>query len=193
MGHRRYVESIIFIKFIKCCYFHYFCGPLCPTVLEKWCCQMICVAFSFTDKLERFWRHFQNLHFQAGLRQFQLSKPILSCANIVWWCGNNSGGAFWSQKPTETAWIIFSASNDDCLAQDRPRDLKLLVPHGNEGSEYVIKNVIACLWMKRQCKISDQFIKSLCDEIDVNSTAILLMSQRNVGTYGTQHVRVSKL
>ncbi len=24
-------ESIIFIKFTKCCYFHYLCGPICPT------------------------------------------------------------------------------------------------------------------------------------------------------------------
>jgi hypothetical protein len=47
--------------------------------------------------------------------------------------------------------------------------------------------------MEQQCKISYQFIKSLCDETDVHSTAILLMSQRNVGKYGTQHVGVSKL
>jgi hypothetical protein len=24
-------ESIIFIKFTKCCHFHYNCGPICPT------------------------------------------------------------------------------------------------------------------------------------------------------------------
>jgi hypothetical protein len=34
----------------------------------------------------------------------------------------------------------------------------------------------------------DQFIKSLCDETVVHQAAILLMSQRNVSTYGAQPV-----
>ncbi len=59
---------------------------------------------------------------------------------------------------------------------------------GNEDSEYIFKIVLTCLWTKWQCKKSDQFIKSLCDETDVRWVAILLMSQRNVGKYGTQPV-----
>jgi hypothetical protein len=58
-----------------------------------------------------------------------------------------------------------------------------LEPSGNEDSEHVFKTFLACLLTKQQCKKSDQFIKSLCDE---TVAAILLMSQRNVGTYGAQ-------
>ncbi len=37
-------------------------------------------------------------------------------------------------------------------------------------------------------KSSGQFLKSLCDETCFLKEAMLLMSQRNVGTYGTQPV-----
>jgi hypothetical protein len=35
--------------------------------------------------------------------------------------------------------------------------------------------------MKQQHKMSDQFIKSLCDETDVHQADILWTSQRNMG------------
>ncbi len=42
----------------------------------------------------------------------------------------------------------------------------------------------------QQCKTSDQFMNGLRDEIckyvDLHQAALLLMSQNNVGTYGTQ-------
>jgi hypothetical protein len=44
----------------------------------------------------------------------------------------------------EAAWIVFSTLNDDFLAQDKSRDLKL-EPYGNEDSEYVFKSFLACL------------------------------------------------
>jgi hypothetical protein len=57
-------ESNIFIKFIKSCCFHNLCGPICPPPqgLRKRCCRTFCVADSFTDVPEQFWRHMQNPH-----------------------------------------------------------------------------------------------------------------------------------
>jgi hypothetical protein len=83
---------------------------------------------------------------------------------------------------------LFSTLNNDCLAQDRPRVLKLvtLEPSGNKDSEF--KTFSASLWMKQQRKMSNHFIKNLCDETDLRWAGILLMSQRNVGTYGAQPV-----
>jgi hypothetical protein len=51
------------------------------------------------------------------------------------------------QKPAEIAWIICSILNNDCLAQDRPGELKLLSlePSGNEDSENVFTIFLACL------------------------------------------------
>jgi hypothetical protein len=43
--------------------------------------------------------------------------------------------------------------------------VKLEAP-GNEDSEYVFKIFVSYLWRKRQRKMFDQFIKSLCDEIN---------------------------
>ncbi len=55
-------ESIIFIKFMKCCYFHYLyglIGPTAPPSLQgygKWCCQTFCfnniILYSFTNICE---------------------------------------------------------------------------------------------------------------------------------------------
>ncbi len=48
------------------------------------------------------------------------------------------------QKPIR---LLFVALNDDCLAEDRPRELKLVSLEwlGNEDSGYVFKNFFACL------------------------------------------------
>ncbi len=44
-------------------------------------------------------------------------------------------------------WIFFSAVNEYCSAEDRPKKLKLASfrPPGNEDSEYVYNIFLACL------------------------------------------------
>ncbi len=64
---------------------------------------------------------------------------------------------------------------------------------GNDDSEYFFKIFLSHLWTEQHCKMSDQFIKSLYDEINGSSSDMLLMSQRNVGTYGSQPVGIIKL
>ncbi len=89
--------------------------------------------------------------------------------------------------------IVSASSNGDCSAQDRSRELKLvsLEPPENFDSEYVFKIIPACLWTRRQRKTSDQFLKCLCEEKGICYADILLMSQINVGTFGTQPVVIS--
>jgi hypothetical protein len=57
--------------------------------------------------------------------------------------GNDSQGAFLRQKPAETTWVAFSTFNDNCLAQGKPKELKLIslkLP-GKEDSEYVFNTI----------------------------------------------------
>ncbi len=65
--------------------------------------------------------------------------------------------------------LFFAALNNNCSPQDRWTEAILvrLEPSDHENSEYVRKNFIACLWTKWQCKTSEHFIKSICDQISL--------------------------
>ncbi len=66
-------------------------------------------------------------------------------------------------ETNETTWTIYFILNDDCSAQDRPREQKLasLKPPRKEDSEYV------CTMSANETaiKTSNLFRKRLCDEI----------------------------
>jgi hypothetical protein len=171
-------KSIIFIKFTKCCHFHFLCGPICPTV---------------PPPPTRLWKRVSPdvLHCRFVHRQ---ARTILSTySESLFPDGSNdtifrSLGLFWAEKSSSEDeekicmerfvarnWqkplgsFVFTL-NDDCSASDRPRDLKMvsLEPSGNEDSEYVFSTFLACLWTKWQQKTSEPFIKSLCDETVVH-------------------------
>jgi hypothetical protein len=103
------------------------------------------------------------------------SDDINSCS-LGLFCAEQS-----SFKDTKMSWAELSSArtgrnhsdrffsfNYDYSAQDRPKEMKLvslkLPRSGDSGSVFYI------IWQsvtKRHCKMSKQFIKSLCDEIDI--------------------------
>ncbi len=84
--------------------------------------------------------------------------PILSWGIIVKRHGSDSWGALWPQKLAETAWMIFSTLNKDCLSQDRPRVWNWVIRTVWKWGFW--KNFLACLWTKWE---PNQFINNLCD------------------------------
>jgi hypothetical protein len=150
------LTSGIFIKSHPLCLFY---GEMCKKSLRVW-------------PIYRSQEVVENLTCQVGSKDvnvsslglFWVEQSSFEDANMV--CEELSGARH-RQKPLGS---FCPALNDHCLAQDRLRALKLvsLKPPGIEDSEYVFNIFfIACLWTNRQCEMSDQFRKSLCDDIDV--------------------------
>ncbi len=124
-----------------------------------WSAQTFAVAVSFIDMLEQFWWHIRNPHDQTILvltfyTYPEQSKPCFKPKNLP--------KGFCRFLATESySWIVFVFFNNDCLVQDRCRELKLVLlePSGQEDSEYVINVfILAYLWMKQQCKTSGNII-----------------------------------
>jgi hypothetical protein len=181
-------ESIIFIRFIVLL----FPPPQCPPpqkkkVVENGVAGQFCIAVLFTGMLKNCKKHSES-SFLGGFDDGSFSSIGIS------WTDNRH------LKPQKIIkrflvllsflWIVFAFSKGHYSTQNRSRKLKFisLEMHGNGDSEYVFKTVIAYLRIKQQNETSNQFIKSLCDKIGLHWVAMLLMSQRNVNTSGTQPV-----
>jgi hypothetical protein len=120
-------ESIIFITFIKCCYFHYLCRPIFPTAppyrlgYGKWCCRTFSVAVSFTDKLENFFKTCLESSFLGSSSDINFSSLGL------FWAEQKQLSRSFPAPETGRNWLdLFFSFSNDCLAQDRHRGLELI-------------------------------------------------------------------
>ncbi len=130
MGHSRQWRIPHFHHIHKVLLFHYLCGSTCPTVhpppppgSENGVVGVV---------------HCRFIHRHA--RKISKTFPESSFPSSFNGTSFSSQGLFWAEQSlfedaemnhkehfsAETVWIVFSALNDDCPAQDRPRELKLI-------------------------------------------------------------------
>jgi hypothetical protein len=79
-------ESVIFIKFTKCCYSHSLCGPICPTAPPPpRMCKMMLLVFLRCHFVHRYDRTILKIYsessFQGDSNDTNFSSLGLSCVN----------------------------------------------------------------------------------------------------------------
>jgi hypothetical protein len=149
-------ESIIFVKFRKCCFFHYLCGPICPTsppsphkALEMVLPDVL--RFRFVHRYVRtILKTYSESSFLDGSNDSNFSALGLFWAEQLPFEDAETicEGHLSTRNRQKTLGSFFLTLNGNCLVQNRPRELKLMsleLPRNNDYKEYIFKTFLACL------------------------------------------------
>ncbi len=200
MRYKRQKQIYNFGLIQKCRYSHYLCGPICPTAnpfpsrLQKLVLPNV-LSLPFIHRYHRdilskyseflYWGGSIDIHF-SSLSLSLAEKLLLKVAETI--C-SELPSARKRKKPLES---FFALWNDDFSVQDSWKKWpKILISRTAwEWGFWVWPHNCSTMSVNQMATQNVQALhkKKQCDEIGICYSAMLMTSQMNVGTYGSQPV-----